>query len=43
MGLKIEVPEGIDLPGINGRFYNGPLDDFILKYNQELQAMREGK
>ena len=43
MNIEIKIPEGIDLPGIKGDFYNGPLDDFILKYNQELQAMREGK
>ena len=43
MGFKIKVPEDMNLPGINGKFYNGPLDDFMLKHAQELQAMKEGK
>jgi hypothetical protein len=43
MNIEIKIPEVIDFPGIKGDFYNGPLDDFMLKHAQELQAMKEGK
>jgi hypothetical protein len=37
MGIKIETPEDISLPGINGQFFNGPLDDIARKLGEELQ------
>jgi hypothetical protein len=37
MGLKINVPKGISLPGIDGKFYDGSLDDLMLKFGKELQ------
>ena len=26
MGFEIKIPSDISMPGINGRFYEGPLD-----------------
>jgi hypothetical protein len=37
MNIEVKIPEGIDLPGIKGNFYNGPLDDFFKKLGEQLQ------
>ena len=37
MGREIKVQKGIDLPGINGKFYDGPLDDPMRKFGEEIQ------
>ena len=34
MNIEIKIPEGIDLPGIKGDFYNGQLDDFFRKLGE---------
>ena len=37
MNIEIKIPEGIDLPGIKGDFYNGPIDDFFRELGEQLQ------
>jgi hypothetical protein len=37
MNIEIKIPEGIDLLGIKGDFYNGPIDDFFRKPGEQLQ------
>ncbi|KIE06300.1 hypothetical protein NF27_AB00010 [Candidatus Jidaibacter acanthamoeba] len=37
MGHKLIIPKGFSLPGINGKFYNGLLDDLLQKMGAELQ------
>ena len=37
MNIEIKIPEGIDLPGIKGDFYNVPLDHFFRKLGEQLQ------
>jgi len=37
MGSRIQVPKGINLPGINGQFFDGPIDNYFQKVGAELQ------
>lgn len=41
MGIKIEVPEDISLPGIEGKFYDGPTDNLPHKFGQKLKELGE--
>jgi hypothetical protein len=37
MGIEINVTKGVSLAGIKGKFYDGPLDNIIRKFGEELQ------
>ncbi|CAL7964042.1 Protein translocase subunit SecA (modular protein) [Gammaproteobacteria bacterium] len=37
MGMKIEVPRDIKMPGIEGKFYKGPMDDVLQKVGDAIQ------
>ncbi len=40
MGIKLEIPKNLNLLGIDGKFYDGPLDDFWRKYDEALQKQQ---
>ena len=41
MDIKIEVPKGINLPGIDGKFYDGPTDNLHIKTYKKAQEINQ--
>jgi len=39
MGNEIPIPKDFDLPGIHGKFYEGPLDDLLRKIGENMQNL----
>lgn len=37
MGIELDIPKEYKMPGIDGRFYNGPMDDVLKRSNKEKQ------
>ena len=37
MNLNLHIPKDISLPGIEGSFFDGPMDNYFQKVGAELQ------
>jgi hypothetical protein len=37
MAIELKIPKDINLPGINGKFYDGPMDNVMKRWGEELQ------